>query len=251
MARIKSKITGDVFEAPAADFAQEPDFDIVDSSTPITTETVPNVAVPIDPSASATPVTADASVAGDVPNVLTADSTTPASLSSPTSLDSTLLTDPTSVSATGSTSAENSTSSESTLGSDLGNGVSDTTGSTTPPVVSPSSTAPESSPTSSVSDDLGNVGAGADTAPAATDAGSVSQPGVANQPPVTDSVNASPTGGPLPTNDVGMAHQAIAALEADLTAKVNELVEWTDQLKHSATAFFDALHSHVDHQAAE
>lgn len=42
MAKIQSKITGDVFEAPAADFANEADFTLVDDATPITTTLIPN-----------------------------------------------------------------------------------------------------------------------------------------------------------------------------------------------------------------
>lgn len=72
---------------------------------------------------------------------------------------------------------------------------------------------------------------------------------VADQPPVTDSVNGSPTGGPTATSDVAEKHGLVASIEARITAELNEVLEWSEQLQHSAAAFFDALHSHIDAQA--
>lgn len=109
MAKIQSKQTGDVFEAPAQDFVNEADFTIVDDSTPVTadapnvpsvggtsapaatdstsgttdgtadtssaTNTAPasadlgNAAAATDPSDNATAASADSSASGDLGNV--------------------------------------------------------------------------------------------------------------------------------------------------------------------------------------
>jgi hypothetical protein len=73
--------------------------------------------------------------------------------------------------------------------------------------------------------------------------------------PSTDSVSASPTGGPTAgagaTLDAKDKHQVLAILESGLVSELSDVVQWTDQLQHAADAFFTALHSQIDVEAAQ
>lgn len=71
--------------------------------------------------------------------------------------------------------------------------------------------------------------------------------------PPTDSVNGSPTGGPIPgagdTPDVKAKHGLLARLEADLRAELQAVEELPAHAWHVLAAVFDRHHSAVDVEA--
>jgi hypothetical protein len=220
MAKIKALKTGDIFEAPAADFEGEADFQVVDDSTPTTIDVPPSVGNDTAPTAGV--ASAPVAVIGDVVGepVPAVDASTGA-----TSGDAVSGTD---------------TASGLTSGDVVGNAgvvsapLADSTG------AAPSGTtvdAPVSNPTS----DTG----------AADAATPVVNPGT----PPTDSVASSPTGGPTPgsgaTLDAKSKHLVAAQLEADVLFAVAQLVTVTDTISHAADAFFTQVTSQIDVEAVQ
>lgn len=210
MSKIKALKTGDVFEAPAADFVGEADFEVVDDSTPTTIDVPPAVGNGIAPTAPGASSPVDAT--GDVGN---------ASMLS-------------SGSQTGAVNGSPSTSND-----DVGNA-----GAVLAPLVDSTGVAPsvttEDAPASNPTSDT-------EAADATT---LVANPGT----PPTDSVNASPTGGPTPGNgatlDAKSKHLVATQLEADVLFAVAQLVTVTDTISHAADAFFAQVTSQIDVEAA-
>lgn len=240
MSKIKALKTGDVFEAPAADFEGEADFQVVDDSTPVTLSVPPgNGTAPTVGDASA-PVGATDSSVGEP--VLAVDASTGAASGDAVSGTDT---------ASGLTSGE------------VGNvtGLTDASvGTAATDVVGPSSLSDSPASIAPV-DVVGNVAAGVDDSAsvasvnttdtqAADNATPVATPGT----PPTDSVNASPTGGPTPGNgatlDAKSKHLVATQLEADVLFAIAQLVTVTPSLQHAADAFFAQVTSQIDVEAA-
>jgi hypothetical protein len=266
MARIKNNLTGDVFEAPARDFANEADFTIVDSSTPVTAE--PPVAVS-DTGESGLPASAPVELASsgststriDIPSLEQVSIQTDASPAT------------TSVSTTDPAPTADSTTDgiEPSAQGDLGNVFSTVTDSgTTPTTESPAaatsdtdttaatadaSASPSTMNTSTAGTDLGNVDASTSLAGAATDATTVADPVTLNPitPPVTDSVTGNPTGGPTAGNgatlDAKGKHIVANQLESDMLFAIAQIITPTASIKHAADAFFDQVRSQIDIEA--
>jgi hypothetical protein len=231
MSRIKNNLTGDVFEAPARDFANEPDFTIVDSSTPITAD-APPVAVSA-PGESDTPVSAPAEQAssgstdtlGSTPSSGQASTQTDASPSSSSDLSTTPLDGTVMPDDVGNDSHSISSSSEAASSTDGSTNTDASTVDASTPQQSDSTSADASTPVNTA------------------------------QPPVTDSVNGAPTGGPTAGNgatlDAKGKHIVADQLESDLRFAFAQLVSVGDHLTHAAKALFDQLHSHIDAEAAK
>jgi hypothetical protein len=275
MARIKNNLTGDVFEAPARDFASEADFTIVDSSTPVTAEP---------------PVAASASGESDTPASAPAEQASSGTTDTPDATPSTDLAstqiDPTISTTPASTSTSTPDGTAPSAQGEAGNVSGDTSsvspqepGSQTNSQASTISTGGEDSAPSSSQGEAGNVAAdapasaitpaeptsspstSADAKPGTVASQSseaeVSDPATLNpvQPPVTDSTTGNPTGGPTPGNgatlDAKGKHIVADQLEADMLFAIAQIITPTDSIKHAADAFFDQVRSQIDVEAAQ
>lgn len=276
MARIKNNLTGDVFEGPARDFANEADFTIVDSSTPLTDE--PPVAVS-DTGEPVTPASAPAEQASS------GSTDTPAATPSldlvSTQIDPTISTMP------ASTSTNTPDGTAPSVPGDAGNVAADANvvvsapasvttdpnvGASTPPA---GAVTDVQSQAAALLEASAKAGALADqifdqmAATGSIDPATFEQAKQAGNnllalasattlnpimPPVTDSVNGNPTGGPTPGNgntlDARGKHIVADQLEADILFALAQIITPTDSLRHSADAFFDQVRSQIDVEAA-
>jgi hypothetical protein len=281
MSRIKNNLTGDVFEAPARDFANEADFTIVDDSTPITAE--PPVAVsaagepdtsasvPVEPASSGTTGIPDAIPSSDLTSTQTAadPATSSAPASPPTTTqagtapsgqgddpnvsstvtDSGTTTVPTPVdtsatdttAATADASTSPSTVSTSTAGTEPAAPAASASGE---PVGTPSDSSPSAatSQPASGTGDLGNVSGAA--SPTSVDLSA--DAAASNVPPTL-----SPVPSAKPALDVNSKHVVADQLESDALFAIAQLVTPTDSIKHAADAFFGLVHSQIDVEAAK
>jgi glucoamylase len=263
MAKITSKITGDQFEAPAADFTDEPHFEVTDAGNELTDgaalATAPSVTSgttesTTDTSSAAPVAPSDAPV--DSGNV---EASSPAgSTSGDASPSATGTADLGNVAASSDTSTTDTTSDGSLVTGDattVQNGA-DLHADGTPldaGNAAPAASTADVAPTG----DVGNVDASTAPSDSATPA-SVADSAAADAAtpvavvatPSTDSVSASPTGGPTAgagsTLDAKDKHQVLAILESGLVSELADVVQWTEQLQHAADAFFTALHSQID-----
>ncbi|MEX3629074.1 MAG: hypothetical protein VB138_05820 [Burkholderia sp.] len=274
MARIKNNATGDVFEAPARDFANEADFTIVDSSTPITAD-APVVSVsaagepdtaasaPVDPASSGSTSTPVAIPSSDQTSTPTSDSSpssseptsTPAGTAPSVQGDAGNVTGSNALPSSPETSNGTVSSSDSSLPLNSGSANSNVE-SATPSTDTASnsgslsssastgeqgnvavSTSPVVDATGAVSGDTGNAPVGA--VASATDAAT---PSAADPTP-------APVVAPAPTLDAEGKHIVSDQLEADMLFAVAQLVTPTDSIKHAADAFFGAVRSQIDVEA--
>jgi hypothetical protein len=251
MAKITSKITGDQFEAPAADFTDEPHFEVTDTGNELTDGAVSAPAPSVtsgttesitDTSSAAPAAPSDAPV--DAGNV---EASSPAGSTSGDASPSTIGTDDTGL----------------VSGVDLhADGTPLDAGNVAPVEPSPSTSAGASSVDVAPTGDVGNVDVSTDPSVSATPA-SIADSAAADAvtpvnpitPAVTDSVTGSPTGGPSAgageTLDAKEKHQVLSILESGLVRELADVVQWTDQLQHAADAFFTAVHSQIDVEAAQ
>lgn len=254
MSKIKSKVTGDVFEAPATDFTNEVDFEVVDDSTPITLAAPPLGESPSTGTDSGTVL----------PTSLPVDTsdtgTSPAPVDATASVSTVSTSSPsTDVLGNGTAPTAGDASAPVAATGDVGEpvpAVNATTGATSGDAVSGTDTA-SGSPSGEVGNGIETSDAGSSTevsntssdTEAADNATSVVNPGT----PPTDSVNASPTGGPTPGNgatlDAKSKHLVAGQIEADVLFMVGQIVTVTPSLQHAAEAFFAQVTSQIDVEA--
>ncbi|SAL47133.1 hypothetical protein AWB74_02107 [Caballeronia arvi] len=271
MAKIKSKITGDEFDAPAVDFQNEADFEIIDSGNELTDGAASDTALSV--TSGTTESTAGTSSATDTDQ--------PAS-------------QPTEAASTATDSAASEQGAElgnvpgsSSIGSMNGEPEASTTGSDSPTAdvgnvaatgISPAASDSDASPVadqapSNVSTDSplqssdvsdAEVPVAPDAAPTPeqaaegttdTAAADAATPIDTTVSPVVDSVTGNPTGGPSAGNGATLdskgKHIVADQLESDTLYAIGQLVAVNDNLKHAADAFFDQVRSQIDVEAAD
>jgi hypothetical protein len=281
MAKITSKITGDQFEAPAADFTDEPHFEVTDAGNELTDGAVSAPAPSVtsgttesitDTSSAAPAAPSDAPVdAGNVEASSPAGSTSGDASPSTIGTDDTGLVSGVDLHADGTPLDAGNVApvepSPSTSAGASSVDASSTASSAVDAGTAPDGDAGNAAPAASTADvaptgDVGNVDVSTDPSVSATPA-SIADSAAADAvtpvnpitPAVTDSVTGSPTGGPSAgageTLDAKEKHQVLSILESGLVRELADVVQWTDQLQHAADAFFTAVHSQIDVEAAQ
>lgn len=274
MARIKNNLTGDVFEAPARDFANEADFTLVDSSTPITTEPPVAASAAGEPDTSVSalvePVSSGSTgTQADTPSLDLVSTQTDPTISTMPASTSTNTPDGTAPSVPGDvgnvqvsgtfSASSDANSNQASSSSVLTDGNSSGNGAATDVQSQAAALLEASAKFGALADQIAATGSiDPATFEQAKQAGnnlSALAPTTLNpiMPPVTDSVTGNPTGGPTPGNgttlDARGKHIVADQLEADILFALAQIITPTDSLRHSADAFFDQVRSQIDVEA--